>query len=40
VLKTAIATENRDIEGSFLIIPDLGSIDLVVKLLVEGAYDV
>lgn len=37
VLKTAFATETHEIEGSFLIIPDLDSLDIVVNLLVNGA---
>ncbi|MDW7651006.1 MAG: chemotaxis protein CheC [Bacillota bacterium] len=37
VLKTAFATETGKIEGSFLIIPDLDSLDTVVNLLVNGA---
>lgn len=37
VLQTAFVTAAGKIEGSFLIIPDVDSLDTVVKLLVEGA---
>lgn len=37
VLKTAFATAAGAIEGSFLIIPDMDSLDTVVNLLVNGA---
>jgi chemotaxis protein CheC len=37
VLKTALATAAGAIEGSLLIIPDVDSLDTVVKLLVNGA---
>jgi len=37
VLKTAFATAAGKIEGSFLIIPDMDSLDLVVNLLLDGA---
>jgi len=37
VLETAFATSAGAIEGNFLIIPDLDSLDTVVKLLVNGA---
>jgi chemotaxis protein CheC len=37
VLKTAFATETGKIEGNFLIIPDVDSLDLVVNLLLNGA---
>jgi chemotaxis protein CheC len=36
VLKTAFATAAGNIEGSFLIIPDMDSLDLVVNLLLNG----
>ncbi|MCL5982897.1 MAG: chemotaxis protein CheC [Firmicutes bacterium] len=37
VLKTAFATAAGKIEGNFLIIPDVDSLDLVVNLLLNGA---
>ena len=37
VLKTAFFTEAGHIDASFLIIPDLDSLDIVVNLLVNGA---
>jgi chemotaxis protein CheC len=36
VLKTEFATEAGNIDASFLIIPDLDSLDIVVNLLVNG----
>jgi len=37
VLKTAFATATGSIEGDFLIIPDVDSLDLIVDLLLNGA---
>jgi chemotaxis protein CheC len=37
VLKTAFSTAAGNVEGSFLIIPDLDALDTVVQLLINGA---
>ncbi|MCW3488712.1 chemotaxis protein CheC [Dethiobacter alkaliphilus] len=36
VLKTAFSTDSGDIDGNFLIIPDIDALDTVVKLLIDG----
>lgn len=37
VLKTAFATTTGKIEGNFLIIPDQDTLDIIVRMLVNGA---
>ncbi|MBT9173538.1 MAG: CheY-P phosphatase CheC [Syntrophomonadaceae bacterium] len=37
VLKTAFVTATGNIEGNFLIIPDQNTLDIIVRMLVNGA---
>jgi chemotaxis protein CheC len=37
VLKTAFITATGNIEGNFLIIPDQNTLDIIVRMLVDGA---